>query len=84
MPTFNNEMSAAVAIMNRGSSTPTKVTFTPSSLGLNHAGGYMVKEVFENTNMGSVLPDNEIEVMVNPSGMKYYISNIVLIYIINI
>ena len=68
MPTFNGENSAAVAIMNRGDSTPTKVMFTPSEIGLNHAGGYIVKEVFENANMGSVLPDDTIEVMVNPSG----------------
>ena len=34
MPTFNGENSAAVAIMNRGDATPTKVTFTPSQLGL--------------------------------------------------
>merc|ERR1711981_1027026 len=64
MPTFGTEMSAAIAIMSRGESTPTKVTFTPSDLGLNHAGGYLVKEVFEGTNMGSVLPDGQIEVMV--------------------
>lgn len=70
MPTFNGENSAAVAIMNRGDSTPTKVTFTPSEIGLNHAGGYIVKEVFENANMGSVLPDDTIEVMVNPSGVQ--------------
>ena len=72
MPTFGNEMSAAVAIMNRGESTPTKITFTPSDLGLNHAGGYLVKEVFDNTNMGSVLPDGQIQVMVNPSGDIFY------------
>jgi len=69
MPTYNNEMSAAVAVMNRGEGgTPTKVTFTPRSIGLTYDGGYLVKEVFESTNMGSKLPDDEIEVMVNPSG----------------
>ena len=69
MPTFNGNMSAAVAIMNSGEDgTPAKVTFTPSSLGLTHPGGYIVKEAFENTNMGSVLPDTEIQVMVNPTG----------------
>ena len=71
MPTYNNEMSAAVAVMNRGEGgTPTKVTFTPRSIGLTYDGGYLVKEVFESTNMGSKLPDDEIEVMVNPSGGK--------------
>ena len=78
MPTFGTEMSAAIAIMSRGESTPTKVTFTPSDLGLNHAGGYLVKEVFEGTNMGSVLPDGQIQVMVNPSGMIYFIKDIIL------
>ena len=72
MPTYNNEMSAAVAVMNRGEGgTPTKVTFTPRSIGLTYDGGYLVKEVFESTNMGSKLPDDEIEVMVNPSGGRH-------------
>ena len=72
MPTFNGSMSAAVALMYRSDdSTPIKVTFTPRSIGLIHAGGYIVKEVFESSNMGSVLPDTEIEVRVNPSGIIY-------------
>ena len=70
MPTFNGSMSAAVALMYRSDDgTPIKVTFTPRSIGLIHSGGYIVKEVFESSNMGSVLPDTEIEVKVNPSGM---------------
>jgi len=69
MPTFNGSMSAAVALMYRSDDgTPIKVTFTPRSIGLIHSGGYIVKEVFESSNMGSVLPDTEIEVKVNPSG----------------
>ena len=44
MPTFNNEMSAAVAVMNRDEGgTTTKVTFTPRSIGLTYEGGYIVK-----------------------------------------
>ena len=72
MPTFNNEMSAAVAVMNRDEGgTTTKVTFTPRSIGLTYEGGYIVKEAFENSNRGSKLPDDEIQVMVNPSGGRY-------------
>ena len=72
MPTFNGSMSAAVALMYRSDDgTPIKVTFTPRSIGLIHSGGYIVKEVFESSNMGSVLPDTEIEVKVNPSGIIY-------------
>ena len=73
MPTFKGNMSAAVAIMNRAQwQGPTKVTFTPRSLNLTHPGGYMVKEVFENSNMGTFLPDTEIKIEVNPTGTFYH------------
>ena len=72
MPSFYGNMSAAVAVMNRGVyGTPTKVTFTPSSLGLTHPGGYTVREVFSNTILASVLPNTEVNIMVNPTGVTY-------------
>ena len=72
MPIFYGNMSAAVAVMNRGVyGTPTKVKFTPSSLGLTHPGGYTVRDVFTNTILSSVLPDTEMEIMVNPTGTIY-------------
>ena len=82
MPTFNGSMSAAVALMYRSDDgTPIKVTFTPRSIGLIHSGGYIVKEVFESSNMGSVLPDTEIEVKVNPSGIIYLEILLYLLYL---
>ena len=82
MPTFNGSMSAAVALMYRSDDgTPIKVTFTPRSIGLIHSGGYIVKEVFESSNMGSVLPDTEIEVKVNPSGIIYLDILLYLLYL---
>ena len=81
MPTFNGSMSAAVALMYRSDDgTPIKVTFTPRSIGLIHSGGYIVKEVFESSNMGSFLPDTEIEVKVNPSGIIYLEILLYLLY----
>ena len=72
MPIYEGNMSAAVAIMNRGNQgTPTKVTFTPRSLGLTYPEGYDVKEAFTNTVLASVLPDTEVEIMVNPTGIMY-------------
>ena len=69
MPTFYGNMSAAVAIMNRGIyGTPSKVSFSPSSINLTHSAGYTVTEVFSNTILGSVLPNQEIQIMVNPTG----------------
>ena len=82
MPTFNGSMSAAVALMYRSDDgTPIKVTFTPRSIGLIHSGGYIVKEVFESSNMGSGLPDTEIEVKVNPSGIIYLEILLYLLYL---
>ena len=43
-------------------------TFTPKSIGLEHANGYAVTEVFENKFMQNVLPNQYITIRVNPSG----------------
>jgi hypothetical protein len=54
MPTFKGNNSAAVAVMYSGDDgTPTKVTFTPTQLGLNHGSGYIVSEVFSGEKIGT-------------------------------
>jgi hypothetical protein len=69
MPSFQGNYSAAVAVMYRGTSgTPARVSFTPKQIGLEHSGGYSVAEVFDGANLGSVMPDQTITVMVNPVG----------------
>ena len=71
MPMFYGNMSAAVAVMNKGVyGTPTKVSFSPKSIGLTHPAGYSVTEVFSNTFEGAVLPDTAIQIMVNPTGTE--------------
>ena len=39
-------------------------------MGLNHSGGYTTTDVFTGENLGSVLPDHQMDLMVNPSGKK--------------
>jgi hypothetical protein len=54
MPTFKGNHSAAVAVLYSGDDgTPTKVTFTPEKLGLSHASGYIVSEVFSGEKLGT-------------------------------
>lgn len=72
MPSFKGNMSAAVALLNTyemGSGY--LATFTPKSIGLEHANGYAVTEVFENKFMQNVLPNQYITIRVNPSGVQF-------------
>ena len=47
-------------------------TFTPKSIGLEHAQGYTITEVFENKFVQNALPNDYITVRVNPSGKKWF------------
>ena len=40
-----------------------------ADLGLQHSGGYTTTDVFTGENLGSVLPDHQMDLMVNPNGM---------------
>lgn len=77
MPTYKSDMSAAVAVMYRGTfGTPVKVTFTPHSLGLIHPQGYIVTEVFDKVPMGTVGTNDNFTVFVNPTGVQLLRFNI--------
>ena len=39
-----------------------------ADLGLQHSGGYTTTDVFTGENLGSVLPDHQMDLMVNPNG----------------
>ena len=39
-----------------------------ADLGLKHGGGYTTTDVFTGENLGSVLPDHQMHLMVNPNG----------------
>ena len=39
-----------------------------ADLGLQHSGGYTTTDVFTGENLGSVLPDHQMHLMVNPNG----------------
>lgn len=63
--------SGAVVIMYRGNDgTPVEVEFTPEQIGLSHSSGYTMFEVFENEELGSVMPAETVKVKVNPNGSK--------------
>jgi len=71
LPTSNGAASQAVAVVYRGTfGTPTKVSFSPSSIGatMNGATSFEVIDVFDNTSLGTFSPDETISVMVNPTG----------------
>ncbi len=53
MPTYKGNNSAAVAVLYSGDDgTPSKVSFTPQKLGLNHTSGYIVSEAFSGETIG--------------------------------
>ena len=71
LPSSNKALSEAVAIMYRlPYGTPTKVTFSPQSLGINVKGvlGYEVIDVFSGKKLGKLGPNDSMSVMVNPTG----------------
>lgn len=68
-PADKDNYSYAVAILNRGTSTPTRVTFTLKSLGMTSADGYFVEDLFEDVVGVSVMPSDPITISVNPSGV---------------
>lgn len=71
LPTSNGAASQAVAIVYRGTyGTPTKVSFSPNSIGAasNGATSFEVVDVFDNSSLGTYSPDQTITVLVNPTG----------------
>lgn len=63
--------SYAVAFQCSSTSTPEKLTIQLSAIGLNHAQGYNVTEVFDNTNLGMFKPNSKFTASVNPSGVFF-------------
>ncbi|XP_063866116.1 alpha-N-acetylgalactosaminidase-like [Scylla paramamosain] len=68
-PVDNDNHSYAVAILNRGDSTPTRVSFTLKELGMTSAKGYWVEDLFEEVVGISLMPSDPLTVSVNPSGV---------------
>ena len=63
--------SHAFAVLNFGVATPKKVTLRLSHIGLSHAAGYNVTEVFDGTYVGTFKPDSVFSFRVNPSGVFF-------------
>lgn len=58
-----------MAILNRRvDGTPTKVSAMLTKLGLDFSKGYHIRELFEQEDYGVLLPDQTLQVRVNPSG----------------
>ena len=47
-----------------------------ADLGLKHGGGYTTTDLFTGENLGSVLPDHQMDLMVNPNGELVGLSRI--------
>ena len=74
LPVSNGAASQAIAIVYRGTyGTPTKVSFSAKSLGIENNGvtNYEVVDVFDNVHLGIFNPDQTITVKVNPTGIVY-------------
>ena len=72
MPLFKGQASAAVAVIyHEPYGTPSRITFTPKQLGLNNTGGYAVKEIFDDVDLGHLSMDAPISVDVNPTGVQF-------------
>ncbi|XP_050728352.1 alpha-N-acetylgalactosaminidase-like [Eriocheir sinensis] len=68
-PVVNGSYSYALAILNRGESTPTQVTLTLKDQGLTSPQGYWVEDLFEGEVGSLVMPDDSFTISVNPSGV---------------
>jgi len=66
-----NDYSYAVAFRNRGTSTLDHVTTTLGALGLTYANGYHVVDLYNGNDFGVLLPDAELSVTVDPSGVIF-------------
>uniref|UniRef100_A0A6M2DWE2 Alpha-galactosidase n=1 Tax=Xenopsylla cheopis TaxID=163159 RepID=A0A6M2DWE2_XENCH len=64
--------SYAIAFASRrDDGTPYRMTKALKELGLNATGGYHVQDLYDDTNYGVLLPDDTIQVRVNPSGVVF-------------
>jgi len=70
LPEINGQRSMAIAFLNRRTDgTPTKVNVVLRELGLSSPIGYTVHDLFDDRSLGTYLPDDRLQVKVNPSGV---------------
>jgi len=70
LPKADKSRSFAIAILNRRTDgTPTVVTVVLRDLGLDSPNGYQVSDLYDYRNLGTFLPDQQLRVNVNPSGV---------------
>ena len=63
--------SYALALVNMGNATPTKISVILSDFGLPGISGYNVTEVFDGTYLGLFKLSSKLEVYVNPTGVFF-------------
>ncbi|XP_071552875.1 LOW QUALITY PROTEIN: alpha-N-acetylgalactosaminidase-like [Panulirus ornatus] len=69
-PVKHGNHSYALAFMNRkDDGTPTKVSHSLRSLGLTSPDGYVITDLYDHLQYGTVLPDDQLVLEVNPSGV---------------
>ncbi|XP_037787232.1 alpha-N-acetylgalactosaminidase-like [Penaeus monodon] len=69
-PISQGHYSYAIAFLNRRTDgTPSEVSVTLRELGLAFPGGYVITDLFDGVQYGTVLPDKRFKVDVNPSGV---------------
>jgi len=68
-PVVRVDFSYAIVFLNRRTDgTPSEVSVINRELGLTHAAGYRVEDLYTDKDYGILLPDDKITVDVNPSG----------------
>ena len=69
---LNPTGSVAVAFLNMGDGGgPSKVSVKLTDIGLTHAQGYSLVEVFDNKSLGKMLPNSTFTCAVNPTGVVF-------------
>ena len=69
LPKNGNFFSWTIAVLNRRTDgTPSQVPVPLRDLGLNFVDGYLVRDLYEYRDIGIILPDQALQVDVNPSG----------------
>lgn len=67
---MGNDRSAAIAFVNRRIDGIIRdISVNLESVGLTHAAGYSVMELFDDTNLGIYYPNDTLSVRVNPTGV---------------
>ncbi|CAB3397133.1 unnamed protein product [Caenorhabditis bovis] len=76
MPTSDTHSSFGIAVLNRNLSQGRTIRFTLKNIGLTYEHGYLIREIWTNTDFGLMSPNDEIEFNINPTSAALFRADI--------